>query len=95
VANRFFFAVHFFEAVMKRITSAELVRFFSRHSDDALTEPLLITRHGRQRLVMLNVDAFRELLNAASTTDERVRRLQAQMAPTGITPRGESISDAA
>jgi hypothetical protein len=44
---------------------------------------------------MLNVDAFRELLNAASTTDERVRRLQAQMAPTGITPRGESISDAA
>jgi len=54
---------------MKRITSAEVVRHFSRHTDAALIEPVVITRNRRDRLVMLSVDAYRELLRMAATED--------------------------
>ena len=50
---------------MRRISSAELVRHFSVHSDVALHEPVVITRNGRDRLVLLSVAQLRELLARA------------------------------
>ena len=47
---------------MKRITSAEFVRSFGHHADAALTDPVVITHHGRDRLVMLSVETYRDLL---------------------------------
>ena len=44
---------------MKRISSAEFVRSFSHHADDALTDPIVVPHHGRDRLVMLSVDTWR------------------------------------
>jgi PHD/YefM family antitoxin component YafN of YafNO toxin-antitoxin module len=54
---------------MKRISSAEFVRSFSHHADAALTDPVVITHHGRDRLVMLSVDTYRELLTLAMAGD--------------------------
>jgi PHD/YefM family antitoxin component YafN of YafNO toxin-antitoxin module len=54
---------------MKRISSAEFVRSFSHHSDAALTDPVVITHHGRDRLVMLSVDTYRDLLALAVARD--------------------------
>jgi PHD/YefM family antitoxin component YafN of YafNO toxin-antitoxin module len=61
---------------MRRISSAELVRHFSVHSDAALHEPVVITRNGRDRLVLLSVARLRELLaRALERTDDPVSRL--------------------
>jgi PHD/YefM family antitoxin component YafN of YafNO toxin-antitoxin module len=57
------------EAFMERITSAELVRDFSRHTDTAVVDPIIITRHGRDRLVLLSVERYSELLKAASEAE--------------------------
>ncbi|HEX8164233.1 MAG TPA: hypothetical protein VF601_00410 [Beijerinckiaceae bacterium] len=51
---------------MRRVTSADLIRNFSVHSDEALNQPLLITRNGRDRLVMLGIERYREILVAAA-----------------------------
>jgi PHD/YefM family antitoxin component YafN of YafNO toxin-antitoxin module len=63
---------------MKRISSAEFVRSFGHHTDAAMTEPTLITRNGRGRLVILSVDTYRELLALAVkdevATGEAVRK---------------------
>jgi len=41
---------------MKRLTASELVRNFGEYSDSALTEPIIITRNGGDRLVLLNIE---------------------------------------
>ncbi len=63
---------------MRRVSSAELVRSFSVHTDAALTEPVVITRNGRDRLVILNVDFYSEILALAllnSGEDARLKRI--------------------
>jgi PHD/YefM family antitoxin component YafN of YafNO toxin-antitoxin module len=50
---------------MQRLTSFEVSRKFSTHGDAALHEPVMITHYRRPRAVLLNVDLFRELLDAA------------------------------
>lgn len=42
-------------------TAAELVRQFSRYSDLALKEPVVITKNGRPRNVMISVDEYERL----------------------------------
>ena len=50
---------------MKRLTASELVRNFKEYSDSALTEPVIITRNGRDRLVLLNIEEYHALLHVA------------------------------
>lgn len=52
---------------MKRVTSAEAARNFSKLSDLALGEPVVVTKNGRDRLVMLGVDEYNFLID---TIDE-------------------------
>lgn len=44
-----------------KVTSAELVRNFSELSDQALTEPVIITKNGRDRLVLLAIEDYQRL----------------------------------
>jgi PHD/YefM family antitoxin component YafN of YafNO toxin-antitoxin module len=44
-----------------RISSAEFVRKFSLLCDEALTQPLIISRHGRDRLVVMSLAMYREV----------------------------------
>jgi prevent-host-death family protein len=46
---------------MITMTAAEFQRHFGRYQDEALTQPVAITRNGRERLVMLSADEYRRL----------------------------------
>ena len=50
---------------MRRVTSAEFVRRFSAFCDEALSEPVVLTRNGRDRLVITSIDQYRHLLSLA------------------------------
>jgi prevent-host-death family protein len=41
---------------MITISSAEFQRHFGRYQDEALTQPVAITRNGRERVVILSVN---------------------------------------
>ena len=52
---------------MKRVTSSEAARNFSQLSDLALSEPVVVTKNGRDRLVLLGIDEYNFLID---TIDE-------------------------
>ena len=53
---------------MRRVSSAEFIRNFSALSDAALNEPLLISRHKRDRLVVLGIDLYRDRMASISSS---------------------------
>jgi prevent-host-death family protein len=50
---------------MITISSAEFQRNFGVYQDKALTEPVTITRNGRERLVVVSADEYRRLRRRA------------------------------
>jgi prevent-host-death family protein len=46
---------------MPVVSSAEFQRNLGLYQDKALTEPITITRNGRERLVLLSVEEFQRL----------------------------------
>ena len=48
------------EPQAKRISTVELLRNFGLHSDEAAAEPVVITKHGRDRFVLITIDQYRE-----------------------------------
>ena len=50
---------------MRRVSSAEFVRQFSAFCDDARAEPVVLTRNGRDRLVIASIEQYRHLLSLA------------------------------
>ncbi len=46
---------------MVTISSVEFQRKFGRYRDAAQREPVVITNHGRENLVLLSVDEYRRL----------------------------------
>jgi prevent-host-death family protein len=50
---------------MITISSAEFQRHFGMYQDKALTEPVAITRNGRERLVVVSADEYRRLKRRA------------------------------
>lgn len=60
-----------------RVTTADFIRNYSALADKALAEPVTITKHGRDRLVVLSADEYarlkrrdRRAIAAAELTDE-------------------------
>jgi prevent-host-death family protein len=51
-----------------RISAAEFAKRFGELSDEALAQPLIITRHGRDRLVVMSLAKYRELTNPGEAT---------------------------
>jgi prevent-host-death family protein len=50
---------------MITVSSAEFQRNFGTYQDRALTEPVAITRNGRERLVIVAADEYRRLKRRA------------------------------
>jgi len=46
-----------------RISAAEFAKKFGELSDEALARPLIVTRHGRDRLVVMSLAKYMELTN--------------------------------
>ena len=71
---------------MKRVSAAEYVRNFSALADAALMEPFVVTRNGRDRLVVASVEQYKHILSMAilATNDpaesERLGKLLKQIA---------------
>ncbi|MEI9997094.1 MAG: type II toxin-antitoxin system prevent-host-death family antitoxin [Rhizomicrobium sp.] len=65
-------------------TAGELVRQFSHYSDMALKEPLVVTKNGRPRHVLLSVEEYerlklrdRQVFRAEDTPEEFIEQLEA------------------
>ena len=46
---------------MITVTAAEFQRHFGRFQDEALTQPVAVSRNGRERVVMISADEYRRL----------------------------------
>jgi prevent-host-death family protein len=56
-----------------RVSVKELLRNFSLLSDKALHEPLIITKNGRDRLVLVSIDEYnlmRDMIGRASRDEQ-------------------------
>lgn len=81
---------------MITVTAAEFQRHFGRYQDEALTQPMAITRNGRERLVMLSADEYRrlkrrdrEVLRAGDLSDADLEAI----AKTGMDPRHAHLDE--
>jgi PHD/YefM family antitoxin component YafN of YafNO toxin-antitoxin module len=45
-----------------RVSSAEFIKNYGRLTDKAITEPVTITRNGRDRLVVISAEEFERLM---------------------------------
>lgn len=73
---------------MQRVPSAEFVRKFSAFCDEALSEPVVLTRNGRDRLMVISVERYKHLLslailNAAEPAADSVAELEELIRGTG------------
>lgn len=50
-----------------RATAADVARQFSHFTDLALTTPVIVTRNGRERSVILSIDDYHRLLSRSRT----------------------------
>jgi len=79
-----------------KVSTAEFVRNFGPLSDKALTEPLTITKNGRDRLVLLSVEEYARLsrrdrvaIRAGALTEEE----RAAIAAAGVPAEYESLDE--
>jgi len=56
---------------MVKVTSAQLIKQFGRYHDAALREPVTVTKHGRDSVVMLSAEEYYRLRPEQANTEER------------------------
>ena len=56
---------------MVKVTSAQLIKQFGRYHDAALREPVTVTKHGRDSVVMLSAEEYYRLRPEHVNTEER------------------------
>jgi hypothetical protein len=59
---------------LKRVSSAEMAKRFSAYCDLALNAPVIVTKNGRDRLVVLSIDEFnflRDLVERSGAVQAR------------------------
>ena len=68
---------------MVSITSVEFQRNIGQYQDTALAEPVTITRHGRERLVLMSAEEFhllqqraREVLHVNEFTEDDIAQIE-------------------
>ena len=79
---------------MITVSAAEFQRHFGRYQDEALVQPVAITRNGRERLVVLSAEEYRrlrrrsrEVLRAGDLTDAELDAI----AKTEMDPRHQHL----
>jgi prevent-host-death family protein len=73
---------------MLTVSAAEFQRNFGRYQDEALKQPLSITRNGRDRLVVLSVEEYERL----KRRDRRVFRTE-DLSPSELQAIAKSEMD--
>ena len=74
---------------MITITSVEFQRHFGRYQDEALKEPISITRNGRERIVVLSAEEYnrlkrrdRQVMALSDFTELEILAIENAEAPT-------------
>jgi len=62
---RLFYSIRIIRIIRKmdmiRVTSANFQKNFGQHQDEALKQPVIVTRNGRDRTVLISVEEYRRL----------------------------------
>ncbi len=73
---------------MIRVSAAEFQRNFGLYQDNALREPVIVTRNGRERTVLISTEEYsrlkrrdREVLGLEDFTDEDIAAIEKSAAP--------------
>ena len=73
---------------MIKVSAAEFQRNIGRYQDMALTQPVVVTRNGRERTVMISVEEYhrlkrrdRRVMGLEDFTDEDIAALEKTRAP--------------
>ncbi len=75
---------------MKRISTGEFIRNFGTYSDVALSTPIIVTKNGRDRLVLISVeeyDTLRHAYDAFEDTRDKTRHGMKPRQTRGATRR--------
>lgn len=75
---------------MMKVSTAEFIKNYGTLADKALTEPITITKNGRDRFVMVNVEEFerlkrrdRRVIPVSEFTDEEIAIIEKQAMEPG------------
>jgi prevent-host-death family protein len=73
---------------MLKVPSGEFQRHIGRYQDVALTQPVAVTRNGRERTVLISADEYhrlkrrdRQVMTLADFTDADIAALESTRAP--------------
>ena len=73
---------------MLKVSAAEFQRNIGRYQDLALTQPIAVTRNGRERTVMISTEEYhrlkrrdREVLSLEDFTEEDIQAIETARAP--------------
>ena len=59
---------------MTRVTATDFKNNIGKFSDAAMTEPVIVTSHDRDRLVLMSADEYRRLTEAFQGVSEERKR---------------------
>jgi PHD/YefM family antitoxin component YafN of YafNO toxin-antitoxin module len=83
-----------------RVTTADFIKHYGSLADRALSEPVTITKNGRDRLVVLSVEEYERLLRrdrrvllAGELTDEELALIAKAEVPSEHTHLDEELKD--
>jgi hypothetical protein len=71
---------------MRRISTLDLLRHFGVHCDEAMSKPVIVTKTGRDRLVLISIEQYQKMRRAFDALSEEQRR-QLAIAPQRRGPR--------
>lgn len=66
-----------------RVSSGDFIRKFGTYTDSALSEPIIITKNGRERLVLLSIDEYNTLLHLRDLYEDSRKEPSRRAAATG------------
>jgi prevent-host-death family protein len=83
-----------------RVTTADFIKHYGSLADRALSEPVTITKNGRDRLVVLSADEYerlkrrdRRVVKAGALTDEEVSLIAKAEVPAEHAHLDEELKD--
>jgi len=72
-----------------RVSSGDFIRKFGTYTDSALSEPIIITKNGRERLVLLSIDEYNTLLHLRDLHEDAKEAPPARKTPVRKPAVGE------
>lgn len=85
---------------MTNVSSAEFQRNLGRYQDKALSEPVTITKNGRERLVLLSIEEYqrlkrrdRRVFRIEDVTDEQLAAIESARVPEAYNYLDEELKD--